>query len=110
MRPPPILDNKAPEALSVFDPKALLREARRQKGLGRAEPVPDVCVLDRMAISCVGSNATGKRNARRAGLATTQICTPSPWPAGLLGSSAAQWVLRLLSSSPKSCSRAAANS
>ena len=46
MRPPPILDNKAPEALSVFDPKALLREARRQKGLGRAEPVPDICVLD----------------------------------------------------------------
>jgi len=46
MRPPPILDNKAPKASSVFDPKALLREARRQKELGRAEPVPDICVLD----------------------------------------------------------------
>jgi uridine phosphorylase len=41
----PILDNKACDRPSVFDPKALLREARRQKGLS-AEPVPAVCVLD----------------------------------------------------------------
>jgi uridine phosphorylase len=45
MRFPPILDNKNPSASSVFDPKALLREARRQKGLA-LEPVPEICVLD----------------------------------------------------------------
>lgn len=42
---PPILDNKAHSAPSVFEPNALLREARRQK---RIEParVPNFCVLD----------------------------------------------------------------
>lgn len=42
---PPILKNKNPSALSVFRPAALLREARRQKGLPSAD-VPSVCVLD----------------------------------------------------------------
>ena len=42
---PPLLDNKNPAAPSVFDPKALLREARRQKGMAPAD-VPAVCVLD----------------------------------------------------------------
>jgi uridine phosphorylase len=42
---PPILDNKKPSAPSVFVPAALLREARRQKGLA-ARDVPAVCVLD----------------------------------------------------------------
>jgi uridine phosphorylase len=41
----PILDNKDPRAPSVFEPAALLREARRQKGLLAAD-VPPVCVLD----------------------------------------------------------------
>jgi uridine phosphorylase len=41
----PILDNKEPDAPSVFEPAALLREARRQKGLSEI-PVPSVCVLD----------------------------------------------------------------
>lgn len=41
----PIVENKNPTADSVFDPKALLREARRQKGLEYAD-VPKVCVLD----------------------------------------------------------------
>jgi uridine phosphorylase len=41
----PILDNKDPDAPSVFEPAALLREARRQKGLP-ATDVPSVCVLD----------------------------------------------------------------
>jgi uridine phosphorylase len=41
----PILDNKDPDAPSVFEPATLLREARRQKGLLAAE-VPSVCVLD----------------------------------------------------------------
>jgi uridine phosphorylase len=42
---PPILNNKDPDAPSVFEPAALLREARRQKRLPVAA-VPDVCILD----------------------------------------------------------------
>jgi uridine phosphorylase len=42
---PPILDNKHPSMPSVFAPAALLREARRQKGLDTLE-VPPVCILD----------------------------------------------------------------
>ncbi len=45
MSSPPILDNKEPDAPSVFEPAALLREARRQKGLPVAN-VPSVCILD----------------------------------------------------------------
>jgi uridine phosphorylase len=41
----PLLDNKNPSARSVFAPAALLREARRQKGLAAAD-VPAFCVLD----------------------------------------------------------------
>jgi Phosphorylase superfamily len=41
----PILDNKFTSRPSVFAPAALLREARRQKGLGNAE-APHVCILD----------------------------------------------------------------
>jgi len=41
----PILDNKSTSKPSVFAPVALLREARRQKGLGTTE-VPPVCILD----------------------------------------------------------------
>jgi uridine phosphorylase len=42
---PPILDNKHTSMPSVFAPAALLREARRQKGLDIL-PVPPVCILD----------------------------------------------------------------
>ena len=42
---PPILSRKSLREPSVFDPKALLREARRQKGLA-ARDVPPVCILD----------------------------------------------------------------
>jgi hypothetical protein len=42
---PPILDNKHTSMPSVFVPTALLREARRQKGLDALE-VPPVCILD----------------------------------------------------------------
>jgi uridine phosphorylase len=42
---PPIFDNKDPTADSVFTPDALLREARRQKGLAAAS-VPEFCILD----------------------------------------------------------------
>jgi hypothetical protein len=40
-----ILDNKNPSSPSVFRPAALLREARRQKGLPAVD-VPAVCILD----------------------------------------------------------------
>lgn len=42
---PPLLNNKNPSSPSVFRPTALLREARRQKGLQNVD-VPDVCILD----------------------------------------------------------------
>ena len=42
---PPILSNKSPSAPSVFQPAALLREARRQKNVPAAD-VPAVCILD----------------------------------------------------------------
>jgi uridine phosphorylase len=42
---PPILDHKHTSMPSVFAPKTLLREARRQKGLDTLE-VPPVCILD----------------------------------------------------------------
>jgi uridine phosphorylase len=41
----PLLQNKAPELPSVFSPDALLREARRQKGLAPVD-VPAICILD----------------------------------------------------------------
>ena len=41
----PTLENKYPESPSVFSPSALLREARRQKGLV-ATDVPSLCILD----------------------------------------------------------------
>jgi uridine phosphorylase len=42
---PSLRDKKDTAALSVFRPEALLREARRQKGLAAVE-VPKVCILD----------------------------------------------------------------
>jgi uridine phosphorylase len=42
---PSILDNKNTAAPSVFVPAALLREARRQKGLAAID-VPPVCIID----------------------------------------------------------------
>jgi len=42
---PPILRHKDHQAPSVFTPDALLREARRQKGIG-AGTVPEICILD----------------------------------------------------------------
>jgi uridine phosphorylase len=41
----PILENKSPQAISVFSPHALLREARRQKRLPVVD-VPNICILD----------------------------------------------------------------
>ena len=42
---PPILSDKHTTSASVFEPAALLREARRQKNIAAAE-VPEVCILD----------------------------------------------------------------
>ena len=42
---PPILLNKHYTEPSVFTVENLLREARRQKGVGRAN-IPRICVLD----------------------------------------------------------------
>src|SRR5438876_722922 len=42
---PPILRGKNHQAPSVFAPDALLREARRQKGIGTGT-VPEICILD----------------------------------------------------------------
>lgn len=42
---PPILSHKHYGAASAFTPESLLREARRQKGLARAD-IPEVCILD----------------------------------------------------------------
>src|SRR5215831_18243084 len=42
---PPILSNKNPGSPSLFQPAALLREGRRQKGLPIVE-APSVCILD----------------------------------------------------------------
>jgi uridine phosphorylase len=42
---PILLDNKHPSSPSVFRPAALLREARRQKGIPTVD-VPAVCILD----------------------------------------------------------------
>lgn len=45
VKPPPILDRKHHHRPSVFEPNALLREARRQKRLADVN-VPAVCILD----------------------------------------------------------------
>jgi hypothetical protein len=41
----PLLDNKNPSSPSVFRPAALLRKARRQKGIPIVD-VPAICILD----------------------------------------------------------------
>jgi len=41
----PILCNKDPRKASVFTPEALLREARRQKGIASGS-IPELCILD----------------------------------------------------------------
>jgi purine-nucleoside phosphorylase len=56
---PPLLEHKNPAAKSVFAPSALLREARRQKGLTTVS-VPSVCVLDPDGDIVRSLKATGK--------------------------------------------------
>ncbi len=59
---PPILEKKNPSAPSLFVPSALLREARRQKGL-TARNIPALCILD--------PDGDLVRRLRRAGTAQT---------------------------------------
>ena len=83
----PILDNKDPDAASVFEPAALLREARRQKGLSVAD-VPALCILDPD-----GDIVRRLRNAGRVKLSDTWPCyhtelyefTLAGKPAGIIG-------------------------
>ena len=55
----PLLNNKNPTAKSVFSPSALLREARRQKGLA-TENIPSICFLAREGYMVRLLKATGK--------------------------------------------------
>lgn len=70
----PILDNKDPGALSVFEPTALLREARRQKGLPIAK-VPALCILDPDGDLVRRLRNSGQASSRRTGLVITPIST-----------------------------------
>lgn len=83
----PILDNKDPGASSVFEPAALLREARRQKALPLTN-VPPLCILD--------PDGDIVRRLKRSGQANvsptwpcyhTELCefTLADKPAGIVG-------------------------
>jgi uridine phosphorylase len=63
----PLLQSKATNEPSVFQPEALIREARRQKRLASG-PVPPVCVLD--------PDGDIVRYLRRSGLAERSITWP----------------------------------
>ena len=73
---PPILDNKHPSMPSVFAPAALLREARRQKGLDTLE-VPPVCILDPDGDLVRRLRQTGLQSRSRVGPAITRNSTRS---------------------------------
>jgi uridine phosphorylase len=62
---PPILRSKDPAKVSVFTPEALLREARRQKGLA-AGPIPDICLLDPDGDMVRHLRATGRAHLHQA--------------------------------------------
>ena len=86
---PPILDHKDADAPSVFAPAALLREARRQKGLAAAD-VPAICILDPDGDILRRLKRTGQAKHSTPGLVTTRSCTPSRWLAKLSAWSAAR--------------------
>ena len=86
---PPLFDNKNPLAKSVFEPSALLREARRQKGLATVS-VPSVCVLDPDGDIVRRLKATGQARP-----ATTPNFIRSQSVDRLRASSGVQWALRL---------------
>ena len=57
---PPILSRKRYDEASVFTPEALLREARRQKGIATGD-VPEICILDPDGDIVAAREASGKR-------------------------------------------------
>jgi hypothetical protein len=73
---PSMLDNKDTSAPSVFLPAALLREARRQKGLATVD-VPPVCILDPDGDIVRRLRQTGQ--SQRVGPLTTRNSTRSCW-------------------------------
>lgn len=73
---PPILDNKSPSSPSVFAPAALLREARRQKGLPVVD-VPRVCIFDPDGDIVRRLKSFGLRSTLMRGPAITPIFIPS---------------------------------
>lgn len=73
----PILRNKLYTAPSTFKPESLLREARRQKGLGCID-VPRVCLLDPDGGDIVRRlRENGQAKRLRAGLAIIPSWTSS---------------------------------
>jgi hypothetical protein len=72
------LKNKNPAAPSVFQPAALLREARRQKKLPTVD-VPGICILDPDVTSSVACDRTDERGhstiAVSSGTTGLHLCT-----------------------------------
>ena len=61
----PILRSKDPKKASVFTPEALLREARRQKGIVSGA-IPDICLLDPDGDMVRHLRATGRARLHQA--------------------------------------------
>ena len=72
------MKNKNPAAPSVFQPAALLREARRQKKLPTVD-VPGICILDPDVTSSVACDSTDERGhstiAVSSGTTGLHLCT-----------------------------------
>ena len=89
-----ILDNKHPSSPSVFRATALLREARRQKGLSTVDCQPSASSIQ-TATSCAGCVRRGVRSRFMDGPAITPNWIPSILQERLSASLAALSVLRL---------------
>ena len=74
---PPLLDNKNPSAKSVFAPSALLREARRQKGLATVNVPSSLRLRPGWRHSPPSQSDRPSTPRKRLGLVTTQNCIRS---------------------------------
>jgi hypothetical protein len=104
---PPLLDNKNPSSPSVFRPAALLRAARRQKGIPIVN-VPAICILDPDGDIVRRLKRKADQNLSKAGPAITHNSMPSNWPDKRLASSDVRSARPLRSSSQKNCLKAVA--